>query len=175
MALVVFLRGVNVGGHRTLRPSVLARELSRFDVTSIGAAGTFVVRRPGSRAQFRAALLRKLPFACDVVLCDGREIIRLEAESPFGPRPPGPGIVHFVSILTKPGRRAASMPVTLPPGGDWLVQVIAAKRRFVFGRYRRRMKTIGCLRQLDKLFGAPLTTRNWNTIRAIVRTLADNR
>src|SRR4051794_3057989 len=28
MALVVFLRGVNVGGHRTFRPSVLARELS---------------------------------------------------------------------------------------------------------------------------------------------------
>jgi hypothetical protein len=26
MALIVFLRGVNVGGHRTFRPSILARE-----------------------------------------------------------------------------------------------------------------------------------------------------
>ncbi len=39
MALVVFLRGVNVGGHRTFRPSLLARALSRYDVVNVGAAG----------------------------------------------------------------------------------------------------------------------------------------
>jgi hypothetical protein len=32
------------------------------------------------------------------------------------------------------------------------------------------MKTIGYLGQIDKLFG-PATTRNWNTIIAIVRIL----
>ena len=46
MALVVFLRGVNVGGHRTVRPTMLAQQLKRYDVVNIGAAGTFVVRRP---------------------------------------------------------------------------------------------------------------------------------
>ncbi|MBA3914614.1 MAG: hypothetical protein H0X25_12370, partial [Acidobacteriales bacterium] len=69
MALVVFLRGVNVGGHRSFRPSVLARELSDYDVVNIGAAGTFVVRHPESRAQFRTALLGKLPFKTEVMLC----------------------------------------------------------------------------------------------------------
>ena len=62
MALVVFLRGVNVGGHRRFRPSVLARELSEYDVVNVGAAGTFIVRKPRSRTKFRAALLHKLPF-----------------------------------------------------------------------------------------------------------------
>jgi hypothetical protein len=71
MALVVFLRGVNVGGHRRFRPSVLARELSDHDVVSVGAAGTFVVRKPGRRARFRAELLRRLPFAAQVALCAG--------------------------------------------------------------------------------------------------------
>ena len=33
------------------------------------------------------------------------------------------------------------------------------------------MKTIGYLGQLDKLFGVPATTRNWNTIVAIVQLL----
>ncbi len=47
MALIVFLRGVNVGGHRTFRPSMLARELSDYDVVNVGAAGTFIVRKPG--------------------------------------------------------------------------------------------------------------------------------
>jgi len=30
--------------------------------------------------------------------------------------------------------------------------------------YRRHMKTIGYLGQIDKLYGVPATTRNWNTI-----------
>jgi len=171
MALVVFLRGVNVGGHRTFRPSILARELSDYDVVNVGAAGTFVVRKPGSRARFRAALLRKLPFAAVVVLCDGRDLIRLETEHPFGAEPSRPDVVRFVSVLTKPARVRAAIPITLPPRGKWLLRVIASKNRFVFGVYRRHMKTIGYLGQIDKLVGVPVTTRNWNTITAIVRIL----
>ena len=33
------------------------------------------------------------------------------------------------------------------------------------------MKTIGYLSRIDELFGAPATTRTWNTIRSIVRIL----
>src|SRR5262249_15848501 len=84
MALIVFLRGVNVGGHRTFRPSILAKELSAYDVANVGAAGTFVVRKPGSRAKFRAELLRKLPFEAEIMFCDGRDLICLEMENPFG-------------------------------------------------------------------------------------------
>src|SRR5262245_40824212 len=169
--LVVFLRGVNVGGHRRFRPSVPAPERGRFDVGNVGAAGTFVVRKPGSRAQFRAELLRRLPFDAEVVLCDARDLVRLETENPFGTEPLGSDIVRFVSILTKAGRFRASLPITLPPRGRWLLRVAASKNRFIFGMYRRHMKTIGYLGQLDKLFGAPATTRNWNTILAIVRIL----
>jgi uncharacterized protein (DUF1697 family) len=171
MALIVFLRGVNVGGHRTFRPSFLARELSDFDVVNVGAAGTFVVREPGSRAKFRAALLRKLPFDATVALCHGRDLLRLETENPFGTGWSRPGIVRFVSILSKPGRPRAPLPISLPPSGKWLVRVVASNGQFVFGVYRRHMKTIGYLGRLDGLFGAPATTRNWNTIMAIVRIL----
>jgi uncharacterized protein (DUF1697 family) len=52
-----------------------------------------------------------------------------------------------------------------------LVRVIGAKNRLVFGVYRRHMKTIGYLGQIDKLFGVPATTRNWNTVLAVVRIL----
>ena len=102
MALIVFLRGVNVGGHRTFRPSILARELSDDDVMNVGAAGTFVVRKRGSRAKFRSALLRKLPFEAELVLCDGLDLIRLEAENPFAAEPLSLDVVRFVSILSKP-------------------------------------------------------------------------
>ncbi|HEX8882166.1 MAG TPA: DUF1697 domain-containing protein [Candidatus Acidoferrum sp.] len=171
MALVVFLRGVNVGGHRTFRPSILARELSDYGVVNVGAAGTFVVRKPGPRAKFRAELLRKLPFEAEVMLCEGRDLIRLEMENPFGSEPSRPEMVRFVSILSKANRGVASIPCTLPPSGEWFVRVMASKNRFVFGVYRRHMKTIGYLGQIDKLFGVPATTRNWNTITAIARIL----
>jgi uncharacterized protein (DUF1697 family) len=171
MALVVFLRGVNVGGHRRFRPSILAREMSDYDVVNVGAAGTFVVRKPGSRAKFRTALLRKLPFEAEVVLCDGRDLMRLEMENPFAAERIRSDVVRFVSILPKAGGLQASLPVTFPSDGKWLVRVIASNGQFVFGIYRRHMKTIGYLGQIDKLYGVPATTRNWNTILAITRIL----
>jgi len=42
MVLIVFLRGVNVGGHRRFRPSMLARELSDYDVVNVGDGKAFI-------------------------------------------------------------------------------------------------------------------------------------
>lgn len=171
MALVVFLRGVNVGGHRTFRPSVLAQSLSAFDVVNVGAAGTFVVRKPGARARFLAALRAELPFEADVMICDGRDVVRLESDHPFGNAVPRSDIVRFVSVFTETAQLRAPIPLSLPDEGEWLVRVIAAKGQFVFGEYRRHMRTIGYLGRLDTLFGARATTRNWNTIQSVVRIL----
>ena len=160
MALVVFVRGINVGGHRTFRPSILAKKLSEYDVINVGAAGTFIVWQPGPRAKFRNELLRRLPFQAEVVLCDGRDLVRLEVDNPFGTEPSRSDIVRFVSILSRTGGLRASLPVTLPPDGKWFVRVIASKSRFVFGLYRRHMRTIGYLGQIENLFGVPATRRN---------------
>jgi len=171
MALVVFLRGINVGGHRTFRPSVLAEELSAYDVVNVGGAGTFIVRRPGSRSRIRAELLRKLPFVSEIAICDARDLVRLAKAAPFGNELVPTGTVRFVSILSKSTRSRVQLPVTIPQEGEWFVRVLGREGRFVFGVYRRHMKTIGCLGQIDMLFGAPATTRNWNTILTIVRIL----
>ena len=167
---MVFLRGVNVGGHRTFRPSVLVRELSQFDVVNVGAAGTFVVRKPGARSRFRAELLRKLPFDTAVAICDGRDLLRIETDNPFEAES-APEVVRFVTVLSKPGKVQATLPYTLPKEGEWLVRLIAFDHPFVFGEYRRHMRTIGYLGQIDKLFSVPGTTRNWNTMMAVVRIL----
>ena len=170
MALVVLLRGVNVGGHKTFRPSILAKQLAAYDVVNIGAAGTFVVRKPGSRAKFLADLLRRLPVESAVVICDGRELLQLESENPFFSSCP-PDVTRFVSFLSSSIGAKKFSPVTLPATGRWLVRLIDCRERFVFGMYRRDMKTIGYLGQIDKLLGSKATTRNWNTIAAIIRTL----
>lgn len=171
MALVVFLRGVNVGGHRRFRPSTLVKELSEYDVVNVGAAGTLIVRKPGSRAKFRRELAKKLPFKAEVMFCDARDLLRWEAENPFGGELSRPDVVRFVSIVSKPSRAAASLPATLPADGEWFVRALRSQNQFIFGEYRRHMKTIGYLGQLDKLFGAPATTRNWATIMTVIRLL----
>jgi hypothetical protein len=55
--------------------------------------------------------------------------------------------------------------------GKWLLKILARDNRFVFGVYRRHMKVISYLGTFDRLFGIPVTTRNWNTITAIARVL----
>ena len=171
--LVAFIRGANVGGYRRFRPAVVARALSRYDVVNVGAAGTFVVRKPKPRAEFLAALRRELPFSAEILLCDSGDILQLETEHPFGAEASAADVTRFVSVLPKPARSSVDLPITFPGDGDWLVRVIQARGRFVFGTYRRHMKTIGYLGEIDKLFGARATTRNWNTVEAIVRILRE--
>jgi uncharacterized protein (DUF1697 family) len=130
-----------------------------------------VVRNPGTRSKFRTALLRKLPFEAEVMLCEGRDLVLLEAENPFAGESSSAEVVRFVSILAKAGGLRTSLPVMFPSDGEWLVRVIGSQGPFVFGLYRRDMKTIGYLGQIDKLFTVPATTRNWNTIMAVVRLL----
>ena len=171
MALVVLLRGVNVGGHRTFRPTVLAEQLKHLDAVNIGAAGTFVIRKPVTQAHLRAELLRWLPFDTEIIICQGREIVRLMSQNQFADQPAGPDIVRFVSVLSQRPRTAPSTPMSFPSNGQWLLKILARDNRFVFGVYRRHMKAIGYLGTLDRIFGVPVTTRNWNTVTAIARVL----
>ena len=173
MALVVFLRGVNVGGHRTFRPTTLAEQLKHLDAVNIGAAGTFVIRKPITRAQLRAQLAGRLPFDAKIMICQGREIVRLMSHNHFAGQPVGPDTVRFVSVLSQRPRSAPSMPMSFPASGRWLLRILARENRFVFGLYRRHMKVIRYLGTFDRLFGVPVTTRNWNTITAIVGVLGN--
>ena len=173
MALVVLLRGVNVGGHRTFRPTKLAEQLEHLDAVNIGAAGTFVIRRPVTRAELRAEFARRLPFDAEIMICQGREIVRLMAQNHFADHPVRPDIVRFVSVLSKRPRSTPSTPRSFPSSGKWLVKILGRDNRFVFGVYRRHMKVISYLGTFDRLFGVPVTTRNWNTITAIARVLGN--
>lgn len=173
MALVVLLRGVNVGGHRTFRPTALARDLEHLGAVNIGAAGTFVIRQPVTRARLRAELERKLPFDAEIMICEGREILGLASKDYFADHPARRDVVRFVSVLSRAPRSGPSTPMSLPPDGRWLLKILAREGRYVIGLYRREVKALGQLGRLDRLFGAPATTRNWNTIAAIARVLGE--
>lgn len=171
MAIVVLLRGVNVGGHRTFRPTRLAEQLTDLDAVNIGAAGTLVIRRPVTRAHVRTETAARLPFNAEIMICEAREIVGLLSRHPFANQRVRSDIVRFVSVLSRRPLSTPSMPIRFPSSGKWLVKLLARERRFVFGVYRRDMKVIGYLGKIDQLFGVPVTTRNWNTIIAIAKVL----
>ena len=158
MALVVLLRGANVGGRRAFRPSILARELKDLGAINIGAADTFVIRQQVARSELRAELAERLPFETEIMICEGREIVRLMSKDIFAPHPAPPSIVRFVSVLSRLPSLTPRLPMTLPSRGQWLLQVLARDGRFVIGDYRRHMKAINYLDALDRIFGAPATT-----------------
>ncbi len=168
---MVFLRGCNVGGHRTFRPTLLAEQLKYHDVVNIGAAGTFVIRRRTSHARLRADLRRRLPFDAEVIICEGHDLIRVASANPFADEPIRSDIVRFVSVFAKRPRGLPSTPIGLPAHGKWVLRILATEDRFLFGLYRRQMKAISYLGAIDRLFGATATTRNWNTITAIIKVL----
>lgn len=171
MALVVLLRGVNVGGHRTFRPTELVRRLKHLEAFNIGAAGTLVIRKPVSQAELRAELARGLPFETEIMICGGGEFARMMSRNPFGEEPARPDVVRFVSVMSRRPRSAPPTPLGIPADRGWLMKVLATDGRFAFGVYRRHPKVIGYLGTLDRRFGVPVTTRNWNTVAAIVRAL----
>jgi hypothetical protein len=150
---------------------MLARDLAAYDVVNVGAAGTLVVRKPGSRTKFFAERRQKLPFEVEVAFCDASELIRLEMENPFGTQPLHPDSVRLVSILSKASPGKVSLPIAFPGREEWFVRIIGSRNRLLFGLYRRHMRTIGYLGQVDELFGARATTRSWSTMFSVLRIL----
>ena len=171
MRWVVFLRAVNVGGTNRCQPALIAKQLARFDIVNIGAVGTFAVGADVSESILRAAFARKLPFKCEIMICPARDIIKLTSKDPFSRQPRDANIVRFMSVLAKRLRTPPSLPLSRPSDDDWLLKIIAIQDRFVLGLYRRQMKAISYLGQIEKLLGVPVTTRNWNTIEKVAKIL----
>jgi uncharacterized protein (DUF1697 family) len=195
MTQVVFLRAVNVGGTNRCQPALIAKQLARFDIINIGAVGTFVVGANVSESVLRAAIARKLPFKCEIMICPARDIIKLTSKDPFAEEPSGQSITRFVSVAAKPLRtglhqtsnlksakgrirrgepqtsQLPPIPLSLPSDDDWLLKIISIQGRFVLGLYLREMKAISYLGKVEKLLGVPVTTRNWNTIQKVAQIL----
>jgi uncharacterized protein (DUF1697 family) len=168
MALIVFVRGVNVGGHKAFRPSVLAKELASLDVSSVGAAGTFVIRKRVGVAAVQAEFGRRLLFEAELMICKAREILQLAAAAPFGNKPGGDDVTQYISVLAKRHRTIPPLPIEKPTGRDWQVKVFAVEGRFALSLHRRLGRTLVYPNEVvEKSLGVRATTRNWNTISAV--------
>ena len=167
----MLLRGVNIGGHRVFRPSSLPAQLPGLGLINIGAAGTFVVRRRIGQAALRKALAARLPFNTLIVIRRGDQIRALLAQNVWAGQPLRPDTTRFVSVLSRRPTVAPLLPMEFRHGRRWLVKLVRQVDGFVVGLYRRHMRTIECLGRMDRVFGAPVTSRSWSTFQLIAKAL----
>jgi uncharacterized protein (DUF1697 family) len=171
MPLVVFMRAVNVGTHKRFSVAQLARDLARYDVVNIGAAGTFVVRGPVSAAAFKAEIDRRLPFDVEMMICPAREIQTLAASGVFECPLPA-GVQRCLAVLARPPKTPLSLPLRHPDGDKWETEVVAVHGRYVALVTRRLgSQPVNSNLLIEKRLGLSATTRNWNTIGSVIKAL----
>lgn len=146
--------------------AAFAKEL---DLVNIGAAGTFVSRRPISAAE----IARDLPFATpmDVAVRPARELLRLvDAGQPAVPA----DALLFVSVLVRAPVKRPALPFEQPAGRDWAVRVLERRGPFVIcARRTDRQRGLDLSAVLARAFGVPLTTRSWGTMERVAAAIRE--
>ncbi|MDQ2978340.1 MAG: DUF1697 domain-containing protein [Acidobacteriota bacterium] len=170
MALVVFLRGANVGGHRVFQPAALAREMEEFGVVNVGAVGTFVVRKAVGENAFRAELAARLPFETEAMIVPARDLLALAESDPFPKTPPGDDVRRMLTVLARKPKAVPRFPLEQPAGDRWQVRVIGISDRFVLSFWRPDRKRLIYF-DSEKDFGVSGTNRTWNTVEKIRKIL----
>lgn len=165
MASVVFMRGVNVGGHKAFRPSELARRLEALELKSIGAAGTFVVGADIPEAEVRRQFAKQIPFETELMICSKRDLASLVALRPFAAKALPKSDGQYVTVVARAPRGLPKLPFDAPAGKDWQVRIIAVHRIFVVSLTRRvGTRLLYPNEVVERQLGVAATTRNWTTI-----------
>lgn len=164
MALVVLLRGANLGKRR-FSPKALAEALADLDLVNIGAAGTFVVPKRIAEKALRARVQAELPWEdAEMVVLEAREVeAALDAGAAL--TPPA-GARKFAVALPKAPAEEPKLPVeALAKDGRWGMRYEALAGRVVIG-VRRRFDETGSYstKALDEAVGTDRgTMRDWPT------------
>jgi uncharacterized protein (DUF1697 family) len=171
--LVIFMRAVNVGGHQTFKPAQLARDLAAIGAVNIGAAGTFVIRKPPSAAALAADLRRRLPFETDLMICPARDIDMVAGELAAlevvaDARP-------MLTVLANVPAVVPPLPADKPAGDRWELRLARVTGRYAWSLYRPvGPRPLNVNAFVEKSLGVAGTTRNANTLAAIQKVLGSS-
>jgi uncharacterized protein (DUF1697 family) len=167
--LAVLLRAANVGGKNVFKPAQLAKALAHLDVVNIGAAGTFVVRGKASAAAVRREFLAAMPFAIDMVVMPGKDVVTLVESAPFAGVKLSKDLRAWVAALSAKPKTALEVPIVKPEGKAWSVRVDRLEGRFVLGLWQRQPKLSFPNEVVERAAGVPATMRWFETYEKIAK------
>ncbi len=171
IAYAAFLRGINVGGHRSVKMDKLKKvfeSLGFMNVKTLLASGNVVFQAPSMSAsvlnkQIEEKLKKTFGFEIGVLSRTIRELQRLDEAKPFAGIKVTPQTRLFVTFLTEKPAGSLKTPY-VSPGGNF--KILRASKCEVCSvltitDVRRGMQFMAVL---DKEFGRKITTRSWSTI-----------
>ena len=172
--LVSLLRGVNVGGHHTVKmddlrslyESLGLRNVETFILSGNVIFSTAARDRNALAKRLEAAIEKKFGFPCDVVLRSAGELRDALARNPFAERPeidPAKLLITFLSGDPDPEGAAKVRALDIAPEE---LQIDGREVYVYFANGMARPKLQWQL--VGKLMKAPGTGRNLNTVRKLL-------
>jgi uncharacterized protein (DUF1697 family) len=171
---VAFLRAVNVAGHASVRMADLR---AAFDRAGCQAVRTYIqsgnvmfdapaAELPALLPRLRAAVNRLAGGPTTVVFRTLRELASLVRATPFQEYEDEADVKLYVAFLAARPRRTPALPLRLPDDG---LEAFALRRHDVLLVSHRVRGRFGFPNNfVEREFGVPATTRNWNTVAKLV-------
>ncbi|MBI3662397.1 MAG: DUF1697 domain-containing protein [Acidobacteria bacterium] len=174
-AYAVFLRGINVGGHKLVKMDNLKKAFEALGFQSVKtllASGNVVFQAPPVNAsvltkQLEEKLKKTFGFEISVLIRSIKELQRLDKANPFAGIKVTPQTRLFVTFLTEKPASSLKTPY-VSPGGNF--KILRASNSEVCSvltitNLRRGMQFMAIL---DREFGRMITTRSWSTITRVL-------
>ena len=179
---VAFLRGINVGGHKTIKMDELkeAFEANGFkNVETFLASGNVLFDAPKAGG---ATLAKKIIKMLDttfgkeisVIIRTVNELQKLADQKPFDGIKITPQKRLYVTFLAEKPDNNLEIP---HESSDGNFKIIATSNNEVFSvlTLSPKSKTVDLMNVLEKEFGRRITTRNWNSIKRILEASSVSR
>ncbi len=172
-AIVAFLRGINVGGHKKVPMAALkaAFEAMGFrNVRTVLASGNVIFETPKTGPALAGTIAQELEkafgFPVTVVIRPVRGLRALVASEPFKGVPAGPNVRLYVTFLA---RKKPGLSGLRPPSSVKSVRVVRVGPGEIFSTVTLSpgVGTPDLMAFLEKAVGQNVTTRNWETVKKL--------
>ena len=178
MKYVAFLRGINVGGHKLVRMEKLRSaftSLGHKEVKTLLASGNVLFETAAGDAEAHVARIEeklKAAFGHEigVQLRSIPELQKLAETNPFKNLKITPQIRFYVTFLREKAKLRLKIPHESPEGDFKILRVSDTEACSVI-TISPHGQTTDLMAFLEKEFGRKITTRNWNTIARILKSI----
>lgn len=171
-----FLRGINVGGHKTVKMEELKKafETLGFEkVKTLLASGNVLFAAPSAS---ESALVKKIESKLEstfgheigVLIRKIEELQRLAEAKPFARIKVTPQTRLYVTFIAGKTKSSLKIPYASPDKNFRIIRVTESEVCSVL-TVTPNSRSVDLMSILEKEFGRKVTTRNWNTIEKILK------
>lgn len=167
---LIFLRGINVGGHNIIKMSELKKELLSLDlheVKTLLISGNISFQTNETNIEdllkkIKSQLLKRFSYKEEIYLRSHEELQKIVNINPFKDIKITDLTRLYVSFLFEPSK--STLPIPQESIKDFQIIYTTKSEVYSFLNLSNKMDTTLAMKILEKEYGKKITTRNWNTV-----------